>query len=347
MVMKPLTHPKFIRMLLVLVCFCLSVSVCVPLLTQAQTNSMFPVSGTTMVISSNTTGIRSTAMTNATVEEKFFMIVNKKSGKALDAGGEGGNVVYPYPTPDRNNNWHLWRLEKVGDYYMVINKQSGKALDAGGEGGNVVYPYPTPDRNNNWHLWRLEKIGDYYMVINKQSGKALDAGGEGGNKVYPYPTPDGNNEWHLWKKVVILPCLLKGDKGDAVGNGRMNTSFTLNCDGSIRAVTRTSTKVKLAGFTGGVVIILLDGDQRPIWASSVHKYGVDGCMIGDCDRTDNWSDTVPPEILSQVEGYAVLQKHQPKWLNLIGERGGQFLGWLNSSEGRSTIGAIVAIATML
>ncbi len=41
------------------------------------------------------------------------MIINKNSGRALDAGGAEGNDAYTYPTPDLNNQWHLWEIRKV------------------------------------------------------------------------------------------------------------------------------------------------------------------------------------------------------------------------------------------
>ncbi len=151
---------------------------------------------------------------------------------------------------------------------------------------------------------------------------------------------------------VIFP--ITGNRKDSVANGRMPTSFTLNSNGQLTAVTNTSTGVQLAGFTGGVSIILLDNNKQPIWASKVHKYGVDGCLngvdgclIGTCNHNDNWSDSVPANILSQVRGYAILQQHTPKWLKLAGQRGEQFLRWLNSDEGKATVSSIVAIASML
>jgi hypothetical protein len=51
--------------------------------------------------------------------------------------------------------------------------------------------------------------------------------------------------------------------------------------------------------------------------------------------------------MRQVRGYAILQQHDPKWLSLVGQRGDQFLRWLNSGEGKTTISTIVTIATML
>lgn len=145
------------------------------------------------------------------------------------------------------------------------------------------------------------------------------------------------------QSLVRFP--ITGDRDDAVASGRMRTSFTLTADGKLTAVTNTRTKVKLKGFTGAASIILVDANRQPIWASSVHSYGVDGCVIGRCNRNDNWSENVPSDIMGRVRGYAILQQHNPTW-RVFG-RGEQFLRWLNSSEGKATISTIATIAAML
>jgi hypothetical protein len=143
--------------------------------------------------------------------------------------------------------------------------------------------------------------------------------------------------------TVTFP--ITGDKENGVANGRMRTSFSLNTDGTLTAVTNTRTGVQLAGFTGAVSIILVDENRQLIWASDVHSYGVDGCLIGRCNRNDNWSENVPPEIMSRVRGYAILQQHEPKWR--LFDKGEQFLRWLNSDEGKATLTTVATIIAML
>ncbi|MBD3558692.1 AbfB domain-containing protein, partial [Planktothrix sp. FACHB-1355] len=147
----------------------------------------------------------------------------------------------------------------------------------------------------------------------------------------------------LGVNAVSFP--ITGNKEDRVANGRMRTSFSLNADGTLTAVTNTRTGVQLAGFTGAVSVILVDENKQPIWVSGVHSYGVDGCTIGRCNRNDNWSENVPSEIMSQVRGYAILQQHDPKWR--VFDRGTQFLSWLRSDEGKATVATIATIISML
>jgi hypothetical protein len=63
-------------------------------------------------------------------------------------------------------------------------------------------------------------------------------------------------------------------------------------------------------------------------------------MIATCNRNDNWSDSVPLDILSQVKGYSIFQKQDSQFLELVEKRSGQFLSWLRSDEGKATISAI-------
>lgn len=142
--------------------------------------------------------------------------------------------------------------------------------------------------------------------------------------------------------AVTFP--ITGDREDRVANGRMRTSFTLNADGTLTAVTNTRTGVQLAGFTGAASIIIVDENRQLIWASDVHSYGVDGCVIGKCNRNDNWRENVPPDIMSRVRGYAILQQHNPKWR--VFDKGGQFLRWLRSDEGKATLSTIATIIAM-
>jgi hypothetical protein len=155
---------------------------------------------------------------------------------------------------------------------------------------------------------------------------------------------------HAWSDnflCVGVKFPLTGNRDDAVANGRMGTSFTLTNGGRLTAVTNTRTGVRLAGFTGAVGIVLLDSNRQPIWASDTQSYGVDGCTIGRCNRNDNWSATVPADIMQRVRGYTIIHRHNPTWLSRVGARGDQFLRWLSSEEGQGTVGAIVAIAVML
>lgn len=113
---------------------------------------------------------------------------------------------------------------------------------------------------------------------------------------------------------IHLP--IGGQRQDKVGRKRrhkyyMKTSFSLNSNGNLTATTRTWSRRKFWGFTGGVYIVLTDASKNPIWTSEQHRYGVNGRRLGKSDRTEKWQATVPKSILTRVRGYAIVQQHTP------------------------------------
>lgn len=143
-----------------------------------------------------------------------------------------------------------------------------------------------------------------------------------------------------------MTALMTGQRENSVSSGSMRTSFTLLSDGTLTAVTRTWTRVKMKGFTGAVCVVLLDKGKNPIWSSGSQSYGVDGTWVGRSDRTENWRASVPSDILPHVKGYSILQTHNPIWPARVGARIDQFLGWLNSGEGKGTLELIKSLAVM-
>lgn len=305
-------------------------------------------------------------------------IRNSLSGQCIDVAGAPGTSngaklqVWNCESSGFNNENgsptdQKWTLTSDG---FIKNTFSNKCIDVAGAPGTsngaplLLWDCESSGRNNDNgsptdQQWQLISGG---FIRNSLSGKCIDvagAPGQGNGSILQLwdcelsgrNSDNGSSTDQTWSFVnasissVAFP--ITGERDDAVANGRMRTSFTLNSSGQLTAVTNTRTKVKLAGFTGGSSIILLNVNRQPIWASSVHRYGVDGCLIGICNRNENWSESVPPNILSQVRGYAILQQHNPKWLSLVGQRGEQFLRWLNSDEGKATVSTVVTIAAML
>ena len=113
----------------------------------------------------------------------------------------------------------------------------------------------------------------------------------------------------------------------------MKTSFALGSDGTLLAVTKTWTEMTFTGFTGGVIIALTNADGTPIWATEQQTYGVDGTAIPNkkSSRTEKWQAQVPPEILSKVKGYAIIQEHTPR---------SRVLDWITSSEAKQIVESI-------
>lgn len=111
-------------------------------------------------------------------------------------------------------------------------------------------------------------------------------------------------------KVVTPQFPISASRFDSLSGcgGHMNTNVTIFSDGLLNAVTRTWEDTDLRGFEGAVAVTVLDQNQNPLWVSATHKFGVDGKWIGTSDRTDNWSDNVPPEVLADIRYVAIVQQ---------------------------------------
>ena len=108
-----------------------------------------------------------------------------------------------------------------------------------------------------------------------------------------------------------------GSQDDCFANtgGCMHTdvNITRNPDGTghLNAVTRTSERTMFRGFRGSVAVAVLDENRNKLWVSRTLTYGVDGTAIGVHDRTENWVDTVPAQLLPRVRYFAIIQKWNP------------------------------------
>jgi hypothetical protein len=238
----------------------------------------------------------------------------------------------------QHNNW------KTG----VADKGGWKGRNKVGDGGWQTYK--NVFASNDAVLYGIDDAGDLYWhkhdgwLSGTPSWQGRNKVGNGGWLAYRLVLASGNGivygvGAHLASTKPAFP--IKGSRHDDVAGGHMQTDFTLDAAGTLSAVTRWWTNVKLTGFTGSVTVVLTDGDGRALWAANPQTHGVDGEWVGDDDRHENWSATVPSSVLDQVHGYAILQQHDPRWR--IFDKGEKFLDWLRSDEGKETIGAIVAI----
>ena len=104
-----------------------------------------------------------------------FMIVNRRTGKALQAAGleNGQAVVQAAPTGEAAQ---LWVQAGEKGPVKFINKASGKALDVvhgGVENGTWAHVWEDVDApSQQWEIVKL--TATYKKLRNVQSGKVLD-----------------------------------------------------------------------------------------------------------------------------------------------------------------------------
>jgi hypothetical protein len=93
----------------------------------------------------------------------------------------------------------------------------------------------------------------------------------------------------------------------------METNATVSKNGRIDATTKTKS-CQTRGFTGGVWIALLDQDGNFLYVTDVKRYGVNGKLpFGGCEeRTEQWNETVPSEIINQVSAAVVQHARSPR-----------------------------------
>jgi hypothetical protein len=107
---------------------------------------------------------------------------------------------------------------------------------------------------------------------------------------------------------------LRGSQFTELGDHRrMETSITISSNGRIDGVTRIWTAKQWSGFTGAVAVAVTDSAGNILYVTEPHSYGVDCKRCpGPSDRTQQWADTVPSNILNQVKGYAIVHSTNPR-----------------------------------
>jgi len=100
---------------------------------------------------------------------------------------------------------------------------------------------------------------------------------------------------------------------DKVGNGwHMETVAYLNGEGLVSGRTTLKNYNNFLGFTGGLFIVALDENDNAVYASDVHKWGVNSAFFKKCKtRTEDWSEQIPVEYLAKTAKFSIVQMHTP------------------------------------
>lgn len=109
-------------------------------------------------------------------KRKEIMIINRRTGKALQSSGPDSGQVVEQSEPT-GSDAQLWTPVKVGrSNIKLVNKQSGKLLDVthgSTEAGSWAQIWE--DVGGESQLWKWVKVtATYRKLMNVQSGKVLD-----------------------------------------------------------------------------------------------------------------------------------------------------------------------------
>lgn len=104
-----------------------------------------------------------------------FMIVNRRSKKALQATGLDNGTVVEQAAPT-GSDMQLWTAVEAEGSVKIVNKANGKVLDVMEEGtADGTWAQTWEDVGGESQLWQIVTItATYKKLLNVRSGKVLD-----------------------------------------------------------------------------------------------------------------------------------------------------------------------------
>lgn len=157
-----------------------------------------------------------TASAHSAVEDGWYKIIVKHSGKALTvyngSTADAANIVQKtYSGADEQ----LWYIEKTRDSspdsYQIISKKSQKVADIKGgstSNGAELVQYHTKGGNtaaNDNQRFTLTDLGNgYFNIFAKHTGKALHVNsGSTSDNAYIKQWSNNNYDWYKWQLVKV------------------------------------------------------------------------------------------------------------------------------------------------
>lgn len=118
------------------------------------------------------------------------------------------------------------------------------------------------------------------------------------------------------KPVVNFPIKVSSPETKVGNKDYMQSDITLSLNpsgGLLYGVTRTWTKDKWTGFTGGVEVVLLDESDNYLYISQLRKYGVNGTWIPGApdSRTSTWNESISADVMRKAKKVAIVHRHTP------------------------------------
>ena len=136
-----------------------------------------------------------------------FMIVNRRSGKALQATGLDNGLVVEQAEPAKTDA-QTWTFLETEGGVKFFNKACGKVLDVMANGtANGTWVQTWEDVDGESQLWKLVTVSPTYKkIVNVMADKALDIvdmSDEDGAPAQIWESVDG--EGQQWKFVSTAP----------------------------------------------------------------------------------------------------------------------------------------------
>ncbi|MFD9302175.1 non-reducing end alpha-L-arabinofuranosidase family hydrolase [Streptomyces sp. NPDC060048] len=163
---------------------------------------------------------------------KWYVLVNRNSGKALDdynfATADGSPVVQWTRSSNEAQQWRF--LDSGSGYYRLLNRNSGKVLDDYGwssaDGADVVQWRDLNATNQQFRL--ADSASGYVRLLNRHSSKALEvqsASTADGGKIVQYTDWGGSNQ--QWQLVPVA------DAGTGTGTCALPSTYRWTSTGPL------------------------------------------------------------------------------------------------------------------
>ena len=162
---------------------------------------------------------------------KYYKLVNKKSGKALeikDASTADGGLAIQYGFSGGTNQ--IWKIESAGSgYYYLTNVNSNKVLEVKDQStANGAAVDQWSNNGGNHQKWEINDLGNgYYKILNANGGKALDVS-EGstadGASIIQYTYSGGDNQQWMLEEIALGG--ITGLTATMDGSNAINLSWT-------------------------------------------------------------------------------------------------------------------------
>jgi len=149
----------------------------------------------------------SVTVTPAAQPTGTFLLINRRSSKALDVPGSSttaGTGLIQYTRHGGANQ--QWRFSDSGGVYKVANVNSGLVADVNGggsaDGTTIIQWTDTGATNQQWRV--VDAGGGYVKLVNVRSGKLLAVRGDStaNSAVIEQQTDTGDISQH-WQRIPV------------------------------------------------------------------------------------------------------------------------------------------------
>ncbi|NLD99258.1 MAG: hypothetical protein GX640_05240, partial [Fibrobacter sp.] len=216
--------------------------------------------------------LRLTAVKKDVESKKTYMILNRGSGKALDAGSQTADAAITQQSATGTAS-QVWKVVDLFNGYYTISTNANIALDNSESVRNldaITCNILDGSYSQQWQIVPVET--GYYKLINRLSGKAVDNKdglSDDGNPVIQYTDYASNNTNQQWKFVPaeFVGSKYRSPQCQSSVNGPNDKKYFFDLRGRAISLKYSSVNKKVTeapGFHGVCIVRQRDKLQRMV-----------------------------------------------------------------------------------